>query len=104
MASSIPVPQLVPVSEFRTRIDQTEVSAQGNLHPLRTLAQSDVPLTRRELIVAELAVLGNRDIALALGISPNTVRAHLANVARKTGLESRAAIAVWADRISRRAA
>jgi DNA-binding CsgD family transcriptional regulator len=76
-----------------------------NLGVIRGGGQSDGRLSPRELEVAELAVLArNEDIAVALGISVCTVRAHLANVARKTGLEGRAAIAVWADRLSRDAA
>lgn len=75
-------------------------------NPALTLAlvQSPKPITPRELAVAELAHLSNPDIALALGISRFTVAAHLAKFRLKTGLESRAAIAVWADRQTRRAA
>lgn len=66
---------------------------------------ADAPsMTARELQVAELATLRNIDIGLALGISDGTVRAHLASIARKTGLETRAAIAVMADRLTRKAA
>ncbi len=69
------------------------------------LGQDAKPITPRELAVAELAVLGNADIGLALNISPATVAAHLQNIKRKNPeLETRAAIAVWADRLTRRAA
>lgn len=75
-------------------------------HPALTLdlVQSPRAVTPRELAVAELATLSNADIALALGISHYTVKAHLSNLKLKTGLETRAAIAVWADRQTRRAA
>lgn len=75
-----------------------------NLHLTLPVAQYAVAPTPREMAVAELAHLGNADIAQILVISPATVKTHLANIARKTGLESRAAIAVWADRQTRRAA
>ncbi len=66
--------------------------------------QSANRLTSRELAVAELATLSNRDIGLALGISISTVKTHFCNILRKTGLESRAGIAVMVERLSRKAA
>lgn len=60
-------------------------------------------VSARELDVAVRAVGRNLDIALELGISENTVKAHLQNVGRKTGLVGRAAIAVWAADIVRAA-
>ncbi len=52
-------------------------------------------LTPREREVAELLATGlrNRDIALALGIALGTVKDHVHRVLRKTGLDSRAAVA-----------
>ncbi len=75
-----------------------------NIRPFLNLAQSSQRISCRELSVAGLATLDNADIAIALNISVNTVKMHLFNIKRKTGLETRAAIAVWADRLTRRAA
>lgn len=49
------------------------------------------PLTPRELEVFELLAkgLGNRDIALALGISSHTAKFHVAQILEKTGAATR---------------
>ena len=51
------------------------------------------PLTRRELEVLRAAALGerNKEIAYKLGISERTVKAHLASIYEKFGVDSRAA-------------
>lgn len=54
--------------------------------------------TRRELEIASLVMLSNADIGQALGISENTVRAHLVSLSRRLGLEGRVAIALWYER------
>ena len=66
------------------------------------LAEWTSPLSARELEVASLATLRNADIALALGISRSTVKAHFASITRKTFVEGKPAIAVLADRITAR--
>jgi DNA-binding NarL/FixJ family response regulator len=50
--------------------------------------------------VAGYIVVGhsNREIAEALFVSECTVEAHVANILRKIGASSRAAIAAWAER------
>lgn len=55
-------------------------------------------LTAREVDVLRLAARGlsNRDIGASLGISDRTVGHHLAHVYDKTGLRTRAGVAVWA--------
>lgn len=70
------------------------------------VAQFARPVSWRELEVAWAVADGlqNKEIAARLDISPCTVAAHMANIRLKTGLPSRAAIAVWADRQTRRAA
>jgi DNA-binding CsgD family transcriptional regulator len=58
-------------------------------------------LTRREREVAAHIAAGrsNREIAEALFVSERTVETHVANIRRKLGASSRAAIAVWAERL-----
>ena len=57
-------------------------------------------LTPRELDVLKLVGQGlnNPDIARRLVLSEHTVRRHLANILRKLGLSSRAAVAAWGVR------
>ena len=50
------------------------------------------PYTRREAEVAALLHLPNKQIALELGMSPETVRKHVSNVLRKAGVLRRAAV------------
>jgi len=54
------------------------------------------PLTRREQQVAELAATGlhNREIAMKLGISPETVKRHLSVIYDKLALHSRVGLAI----------
>ena len=75
-----------------------------NLHLILPVAQFAKPVTERELSVATLAILPTKNIAHELKISTRTVEAHIGRIKLKTGLETRAAIAVWADRQTRRAA
>lgn len=82
----------------------TGIAPESKSGTVVEIRQSAGRLTPRELSVANYATLGNKEIAIVLGISECTVRAHLSNIARKTGLEGRAAIAVMADRVLRRAA
>lgn len=76
-----------------------------NNYPASRPAQSPRIPSHREMQVAVLATLSNADIALTLGISPHTVKNHITSVMRKNPeLETRAAVAVWADRLQREAA
>ncbi len=57
-----------------------------------------VRLTRRELEVLRLLVLGhpNRQIALALGVDEGTVKAHMGRLMRKAGVDNRTALSMRA--------
>jgi DNA-binding NarL/FixJ family response regulator len=54
-------------------------------------------LTRRERQVLELVGRGytNREIADALGIAPETVKTHVANIRAKLGLSNKAELRYW---------
>ena len=54
-------------------------------------------LSSRELSVAELVADGqtNKEIAIALGIQPSTVKDHVAASCRKLGLTGRVQLAAW---------
>jgi DNA-binding CsgD family transcriptional regulator len=54
-----------------------------------------MPLTKRELEVAELAASGatNREIAQSLFLSPKTVERHISNVLKKVGARNRTELA-----------
>ncbi|HEX7239090.1 MAG TPA: helix-turn-helix transcriptional regulator [Longimicrobiaceae bacterium] len=62
--------------------------------PSDTVLRERWELTPRELEVAKLMAEGrsNADIALALGIAPNTVRSHTEKVFRKLDVRSRAEV------------
>ena len=75
--------------------------------PVATLSEAIVPagvnngtadLTPRELEVLRLIVTGARSsqVAISLGISERTVKAHLASIYQKMGVESRAAAVAMA--------
>lgn len=55
-------------------------------------------LTRREMELLGLLARGrrNREIAQMLFISEKTVRNHVSNIMRKTGLKDRTQVALWA--------
>jgi DNA-binding NarL/FixJ family response regulator len=67
-----------------------------------TVEQSDleVPLTPRELQVLRQLSLGlsNKEIALALHISVETVKEHVQHIFKKLGASDRTQVAVWAVR------
>ena len=60
----------------------------------------EVPLTRRESEVLKQLALGlsNKEIALALSISYETVKEHVQHILRKVGVSDRTQAAVWAVR------
>jgi HD-GYP domain-containing protein (c-di-GMP phosphodiesterase class II) len=62
--------------------------------------QAKMALTEREaeVLVALARGLTNKEIAVALGISPKTVQHHLAHVYAKVGISTRAAAALYAVR------
>ena len=61
-------------------------------------AAAEVHLTRRELEVLSLLLLGlsNREIAHALDVEQATVKAHLGRLMRKAGVTNRTALGVHA--------
>jgi len=67
--------------------------------PVRTEPEGQVVLTRREWEVVEAVGRGlrNRDIARSLGISEKTVKTHLNHIFSKLHVESRFALALWAQ-------
>ncbi len=73
---------------------------RNNLAVLPRREQSPTrAISRRESEVLDLLHLRNADIALALGISPWTVKAHLVRIFAVLGVETRAeAVRVWMGR------
>ena len=72
----------------------------GALATPRIAADVEVPLTHRESEVLEQLAEGltNKEIALALGISYETVKEHVQHILRKIGVSDRTQAAVWAVR------
>jgi two-component system, NarL family, response regulator YdfI len=108
---------LLKDTDRETLFDSIRAAARGEtlLKPdviARLLAQTQVPsgarsqaenidLTEREMEVLRAAAQGktSKEIAFALGISERTIKAHLASIYQKLGVDSRAAaIAVAAGR------
>ncbi len=70
-----------------------------NLRLVLPVAQYAKRVTPRESQVLALAHLPNAQIAQQLGISRETVKAHLANASLKLGAENRtAAVLLWMER------
>jgi DNA-binding NarL/FixJ family response regulator len=74
----------------------------GALATPRMAADVEVPLTLRESEVLRQLALGltNKEIALALRISYETVKEHVQHILRKIGVTDRTQAAVWAVRKS----
>lgn len=72
----------------------------GALATPRLAADVEVPLTQRESeVLRQLAYgLTNKEIALALHISYETVKEHVQHILRKIGVTDRTQAAVWAVR------
>ena len=72
----------------------------GALAAPRVGADIEVPLTKRENEVLKQLAFGltNKEIALALGISYETVKEHVQHILRKIGVTDRTQAAVWAVR------
>lgn len=76
------------------------LAAQSQPTPA-ALTRSDSTLTERELEVLQAAAQGerNKEIAYKLGITERTVKAHLASIYQKFGVDSRAsAVAIAAQK------
>ena len=72
----------------------------GALATPRLTADVEVPLTQRESEVLRQLAFGltNKEIALALHISYETVKEHVQHILRKVGVSDRTQAAVWAVR------
>ena len=72
----------------------------GALATPRLAADVEVPLTQRESEVLRQLAFGltNKEIALALHISYETVKEHVQHILRKVGVTDRTQAAVWAGR------
>jgi len=72
----------------------------GALATPRMDSDVEVPLTKRESEVLRQLALGltNKEIALALSISYETVKEHVQHILRKVGVSDRTQAAVWAVR------
>ncbi len=72
----------------------------GALSTPRAAIDLEVPLTKRESEVLKQLALGlsNKEIALALTISYETVKEHVQHILRKVGVSDRTQAAVWAVR------
>lgn len=72
----------------------------GALATPRLVADVEVPLTQRESEVLRQLAFGltNKEIALALHISYETVKEHVQHILRKIGVSDRTQAAVWAVR------
>ncbi|HBE71513.1 MAG TPA: DNA-binding response regulator [Planctomycetaceae bacterium] len=72
----------------------------GALATPRVVSDVEVPLTQRESeVLRQLANgLTNKEIAMALGISYETVKEHVQHILRKIGVSDRTQAAVWAVR------
>jgi len=72
----------------------------GALSTPRASVNLEVPLTKREDEVLKQLALGlsNKEIAMALSISYETVKEHVQHILRKVGVSDRTQAAVWAVR------
>jgi LuxR family maltose regulon positive regulatory protein len=88
---------LVFLRDCATRALQLRSGSAPSASTPRTPAASDTPLSERELQVIELVAQGqsNKVIARALGLSPHTVKRHMARILDKTGQSSRGQVADW---------
>jgi non-specific serine/threonine protein kinase len=77
--------------------DEEAVALALEQTPVEDAPQEQVPLTRRELEVANLVGCGlsNREIAERLRISQRTVESHVENILRKLGFGSRTQVVAW---------
>jgi DNA-binding NarL/FixJ family response regulator len=72
----------------------------GSLATIRLETETEIPLTQREgEVLKQLANgLTNKEIAMSLGISYETVKEHVQHILRKIGVTDRTQAAVWAVR------
>jgi predicted ATPase/DNA-binding CsgD family transcriptional regulator len=80
-----------------TLSDEQVLALALEQEPVEETQEEEVPLTRRELEVAQLVGggLSNREIAEQLRISQRTVESHVENILRKLGFGSRTQVVAW---------
>jgi PAS domain S-box-containing protein len=64
--------------------------------PGTTTGLGDLPQRAREVLTLVCRGMADPSIARKLGIAPNTVRNHVAGLYRRTGVNSRTALVIWA--------
>jgi DNA-binding NarL/FixJ family response regulator len=67
----------------------TDALSKRRMSPCRTRATSPLTARQQELVQLVAEGMGNRDIALQLGVTENTVKKHLGNIYEKLGVSSR---------------
>jgi DNA-binding CsgD family transcriptional regulator len=90
----------VPILSLGLTLHQRRPPPSPHALPPRRRATPRWPLTARERTVIEYVVLGltSREIGLALGTSPNTIRNQLASIFQKLSVASRAELVAVALR------
>src|SRR3989442_14760487 len=79
-------------------LDENSAAALDNNSPRRIFPTDQVAFTDRETQVLKMLVEGrsNKEIGTPLGIGERTVKAHVAKLMRKVGVENRVALTVHA--------
>ena len=89
----------VALGALLTRLDTARCRSAGVKQgsPSDRSAATAPRLSARELQVARFVSLGmtNKQIAIQLKLSPNTIKRHLARILRRLDLGKRAAVATW---------
>ena len=85
------------VSDALARARHTPVAVPAVPPPAIVPSAARAPLSERECDVLRLIAAGdsNKMIARALGVSPHTVKRHVANILDKLGARSRSQAAAW---------
>jgi DNA-binding CsgD family transcriptional regulator len=97
--TTIAPPVKAALDSLLTTLDRARCTSSGTT-PRATAAgdEGQAPrLSARELQVARFVSLGmtNKQIAIQLKLSPNTIKRHLARILRRLGLGKRSAVATW---------
>lgn len=85
------------VSDALARARHTPLAVSAVPPPASVPSAARAPLSERECDVLRLIAAGdsNKMIARALGVSPHTVKRHVANILDKLGARSRSQAAAW---------
>ena len=71
-----------------------QIAGEGPVAGLPLSGSDDLTAREREIVALLRGGLGNKQIAVRLHITTHTVKAHLRNIMRKTGLHSRVQLAI----------